>query len=80
VDGAQVVYGGRLGGDDPLIAPADAAGKLVVFSVAPGANGQRPWRFYSLGPLTQYAGAAGIAAAVRRRAGTPPGRSRPSCS
>jgi hypothetical protein len=26
------------------------------------------------------AGAAGIAAAVRRRAGTPPGRSRPSCS
>ena len=28
IDGAQVVYGGQLGGG-PLIAPADAAGKLV---------------------------------------------------
>jgi hypothetical protein len=62
LDGAQVIYGGQIGG--PLIAPREAAGKLVVFTVAPTATGQRDWRFYLRGPLTQYAEAAGIAAAT----------------
>jgi hypothetical protein len=62
LDGAQVIYGGQIGG--PLVAPREAAGKLVVFTVAPAATGQRDWRFYLRGPLTQYAEAAGIAAAT----------------
>jgi hypothetical protein len=61
LDGARVVYGGQLGG--PLIAPRDAAGKIVVFTVPMGANGQRDWRFYLRAPLNEYADAAGIAAA-----------------
>lgn len=62
LDGASVVYGGQLGGR--LISPADAAGKLVVFTAPPAANGRRDWRFYQLGALAQYAEAAGIAAVV----------------
>jgi hypothetical protein len=61
LDGARVVYGGQLGGT--LISPRDAAGKIVVFTVPLGANGQRDWRFYLRVPLTQYSDAAGIAAA-----------------
>ncbi|MFL5539185.1 MAG: hypothetical protein ACJ8J0_09335, partial [Longimicrobiaceae bacterium] len=58
--GVQVVYGGRLGTLD-LIAPAQAAGKLVVFD-APGLpNGARSWRFWTTGALDRYAGAAGVA-------------------
>jgi hypothetical protein len=62
LDGARVVYGGQIGG--PLIAPRDAAGKVVIFTVPPAATGQRDWRFFMRGPLTQYADAAGIAAAT----------------
>jgi hypothetical protein len=62
LDGARVVYGGQIGG--PLISPRDAAGKVVIFTVAPSATGQRDWRFFIRGPLTQYADAAGIASAT----------------
>ena len=61
-DGARVVYGGTVGGDD-LVSPAAAEGKVVVFSVPISATtGRRDWRFHTFGSLTRYAGAAGIAA------------------
>ena len=61
-DGARVIYGGTVGSDS-LVPPAAAEGKLVVFSVPVSATtGRRDWRFHTFGPLTQYAGAAGIAA------------------
>ena len=63
-DGAQAIYGGQLGSRN-LVAPSAAAGKVIVFTVpiSPTTN-RREWRFPSLGPLTQYAGAAGIAVAA----------------
>ena len=63
-DGAQAIYGGQLGSGN-LVAPSAAAGKVIVFTVpiSPTTN-RREWRFPSLGPLTQYAGAAGIAVAA----------------
>ncbi len=62
LDGAHVIYGGTVGSGN-LISPAAAEGKLVVFSVPMSATtGRRDWRFHTFGPLTQYAGAAGIAA------------------
>ena len=63
-DGAQTIYGGQLGSGN-LVAPSAAAGKVIVFTVpiSPTTN-RREWRFPSLGPLTQYAGAAGIAVAA----------------
>ncbi|MGH7580946.1 MAG: hypothetical protein ACREM9_12280, partial [Gemmatimonadales bacterium] len=40
IDGAQAVYGGVLGDPGrPTISPEQAAGKLVVITVAPGADG-----------------------------------------
>ena len=63
VDGAQAVYGGLLG-SGTLIAPEQAAGKVVVFTVAPDSTGRRDYRFYLKRPLTQYGDAAGIAAVV----------------
>jgi hypothetical protein len=62
LDGVRAVFGGQLGGT--LIDPRDAAGKLVVFTVPTGPNGRRDWRFYTLGSLTRYADAAGIAGVV----------------
>ena len=53
---------GRVG-SGALVSPAAAEGKLVVFTVPVSATtGRRDWRFHTFGPLTQYAGAAGIAA------------------
>ena len=60
--GVQVVYGGRLGTLD-LIAPAQAAGKLVVFD-AQQVNGARSWRFWTGGSFARYGSAAGIAIAA----------------
>ncbi|HET9684063.1 MAG TPA: M28 family peptidase [Gemmatimonadaceae bacterium] len=59
VDGAQVVYGGQLGGQ--LISPEAAAGKLVIFTVPPATTGRRDYRFFFAGPMAQYAAAAGLA-------------------
>jgi ABC-type amino acid transport substrate-binding protein len=62
LDGARVIYGGTVGSGN-LVSPAAAEGKLVVFSVpVSSTTGRRDWRFATFGPLTQYAGAAGIAA------------------
>jgi hypothetical protein len=61
-DGARVIYGGTVGSGN-LVSPAAAEGKLVVFSVPVSTTtGRRDSRFHTFGPLTQYAGAAGIAA------------------
>jgi len=61
-DGARVIYGGTVG-SEPLVSPAAAEGKVVVFSVPINATtGRRDWRFHTFGSLTRYAGAAGIAA------------------
>jgi hypothetical protein len=60
--GARVIYGGTVGSPN-LVSPAAAEGKVVVFSVPLSATtGRRDWRFHTFGPLTQYAGAAGLAA------------------
>jgi hypothetical protein len=60
--GAQAIYGGIVG-SDRLVSPAAAEGKVVVFGVPISrTTGRRDWRFSTFGPLTQYAGAAGIAA------------------
>ena len=62
LDGARVIYGGTVGSGN-LVSPAATEGKLVVFSVPVSpTTGRRDWRFATFGPLTQYAGAAGIAA------------------
>jgi hypothetical protein len=62
LDGARVIYGGTVGSGN-LVSPAAAEGKLVVFSVpVSSTTGRRDWRFATVGPLTQYSGAAGIAA------------------
>jgi hypothetical protein len=57
-----VVYGGRLG-ESSLIAPAQAAGKLVVFAAPLGPDGRPRWQFFQSSPLAPYASAAGIAIA-----------------
>jgi Peptidase family M28 len=62
LDGVRVIYGGTVGSGN-LVSPAAAEGRLVVFSVPVSpTTGRRDWRFATFGPLTQYAGAAGIAA------------------
>ncbi|HEX7942909.1 MAG TPA: M28 family peptidase, partial [Gemmatimonadaceae bacterium] len=64
LDGARVIYGGLLGSGN-LVAPAQAAGKVIVFTVPVSATtGRRDWRFPAFGPLTQYADAAGFAVAA----------------
>ena len=61
-NGARVIYGGTVGSEN-LVSPAAAEGKVVVFSVPVSPKlGRRDWRFHTFGSLTQYAGAAGIAA------------------
>jgi hypothetical protein len=63
-DGAHAIYGGQLGSGN-LVSPSAAEGKVIVFTVpiSPTTN-RREWRFPIFGPLTQYAGAAGIAVAA----------------
>ena len=59
LNGVQVVYGGRIGGQ--LIAPEAAAGKLVVFTTPPSTTARKDYRFYLGAPMLQYASAAGLA-------------------
>jgi Peptidase family M28 len=61
LDGVKAVFGGDLGGPVALIAPAKAAGRLVVFTLMPGANGRRDTRALATAGLASYADAAGIA-------------------
>ena len=63
-DGAQAVFGGRLG-TDSLIDPAQAAGKVVVF-LPPMAGTQPNFQFWQGGgneQLARYSAAAGLAIA-----------------
>jgi hypothetical protein len=64
MDGARAIYGGQLGSGS-LVSPAQAAGKLIVFTVpvSPTTN-RRDWRFPIFGSLTQYADAAGFVVAA----------------
>ncbi|MDQ3997780.1 MAG: M28 family peptidase [Gemmatimonadota bacterium] len=61
--GAQVIYGGTWGDTATLVAPSAAAGKVVVITVPPLANGQPGWQA-NRGLLAQrYRAAAAIAVA-----------------
>lgn len=60
IDGAAVIFGGRLGAD--LVDPAQAAGKVVLF-LPPTPGGQPNFQFWGEGGnevLTRYADARGI--------------------
>ena len=61
LDGVTAVYGGRLPATGETIDPARAAGKLVVFTLAPATSGQREIRSLATAGLARYADAAGIA-------------------
>ena len=64
LDGAQVIYGGTWGDSASLIAPAAAAGKLVVLSVSPQGNTQGiPGTVARAAVTRRFADAAGIAVA-----------------
>ena len=61
LDGAAVVYGGRLGDERSLAAPESVAGKLVVVAPALGANGRPLHNFWSHRDARRFAGAAAVA-------------------
>ncbi|HEU0300344.1 MAG TPA: hypothetical protein VFR37_12835, partial [Longimicrobium sp.] len=64
-DGAQVVYGGRVGEEAAMISPEQARGKLVVFAAPVGQDGQPTFPFWAGGrTYERYADAAGVAFAV----------------
>ena len=56
---APVVFGGRIGGQ--MLAPEQAAGKLVVVLPRAGQNGQADYSFWRGNAMPWYPGAAGIA-------------------
>jgi len=63
VDNAPVVFGGVWGDTATMIAPAAAAGKLVVIAIPDGPDGQPRWQA-NRGALTQYyLGAVAVAVA-----------------
>jgi Peptidase family M28 len=64
-DGAQAVYGGQwTPGGDQLIPAAAAAGKLVVLTVPPGADGAPATIVNRAETTARFAGAAGIVVAT----------------
>lgn len=63
IDGAQVIYGGRLGDGTAQLSPEDVAGRLVLLS-PPVVDGEVEWQFWTVGGLDRYPGAAGIAIAT----------------
>ncbi|MGH7499856.1 MAG: hypothetical protein ACREL3_13515, partial [Gemmatimonadales bacterium] len=65
VDGAQVIFGGVVGDStQAVITPDQAAGKLVVVAVAPGANGQAQGTVNRAVTTSRFPTAAGIAVAT----------------
>jgi hypothetical protein len=64
MDGGRAIYGGQLGSGS-LVSPAQATGKIIVFTVpvSPTTH-RRDWRFPIFGSLVQYADAAGFAVAA----------------
>jgi hypothetical protein len=77
--GAQVVFGGTWADTETLIAPRAAAGKVVLISVPPLANGQPGWQANRGALLQRYRSAAAIVvasldampAAIRRQLSQP---------
>ncbi len=67
LDGVRVVYGGIWADSSTWISPAQAAGKLVVFGMAPAAAGQRVAIPFLRGN-SRFAGAAGVAVLGLERA------------
>jgi len=63
LDGAAVVYGGRLADSTVQLEPAAYAGKVVLLS-APLRNGAPEWQIWMVGGLDRYPGAVGIAVAT----------------
>ena len=61
--GAQAVYGGAWGDASGLIAPAAAAGKVVIITVPPLATGQPGWQANRSALTQRYASAAAIVVA-----------------
>ena len=59
-----VIYGGRVGADEPGISAEQARGKLVVLAAPTGDDGQSDWQFWTHGGLDRFAGAAGVAIAT----------------
>lgn len=56
---AQVVFGGRIGGQ--TLAPQAALGKVVILLPPQDASGADNWRFWRTAGMQTYPGAAGIA-------------------
>ena len=56
-----VVFGGTIGENTPLIAPDQAAGKLVVLAIPRGPDGQPVWPVNRAQATARFRGAAGIA-------------------
>jgi len=63
LDGAEVVYGGRLADSTVQLDPASYAGKVVLLS-APLRNGAPEWQIWMVGGLDRYPGAVAIAVAT----------------
>ncbi len=61
---APVIFGGRVGADEPGISAEQARGKIVVLSAPNGEDGQPDWQFWTHGGLDRFAGAAAIAIAT----------------
>jgi hypothetical protein len=61
--GAQAVYGGTWGDTATLIAPRDAAGKVIIITVPPLANGQPGWQANRGALSARYRSAAAIVVA-----------------
>jgi hypothetical protein len=59
-DGATAVYGGVYGDPARMLAPDRAAGKVVVITVPPLANGAPGWQTDRAALSSRYAGAAAI--------------------
>lgn len=63
LDGAEVIYGGRLADSTVQLDPASIAGKIVLLS-APLRDGAPEWQIWMVGGLDRYQGAAAIAVAT----------------
>jgi hypothetical protein len=58
--GAQVVYGGTWGDTSTLIAPRDGAGKVIIVTVPPVADGRPGWQANRGALVQRYRAAAAI--------------------
>jgi len=63
-DGARVIYGGVFGDPVRMIPPTLVSGKVVVFTVAPNADGTPAWQANRQGLTVQYTTAAAVVVAT----------------